>query len=482
MILDTFYTILRADTEPLKKGMAESKRSTDEVIDNLKKTQTEADRTSKGLSQVARGALAWLTTLVSVGATVRGTLGRLDDANLLGQTSRSINSAVEDVDAFRRAVMDMGGSGEAAVSSLTNVFQAMGRAVRDVGGTQAVAFQRLGIDLRNADGSARSATDAILDIAGALEGVEQAQARVMLSELGISDPRVTELILRGRDAVEASTRAHIENGVVTGEMAENAARLAGALARLRSSFDRIKMAFDFFLLPALETGVEWLQRLVDWVGRNQRTVTVFFAAVAGTVLAVYLPAMAAAAAATIAATWPFIAIGAAIAAAAAAFALIYDDIMAFISGNDSMIGQIFSDYPMVESVVMGVVNAFRAMYDMLAMVVGIAADFFKFAWAKQFELIGAGLDKVRGFFGFGDSGVDVAQSIIAEANTSPLNAVTSNAISNSVANTSENNLTVGEITIQTQATDAAGIARDTRSELQEQLENMAFEFSSGVAR
>lgn len=482
MILDAFYTIIRADTAPLQKGMAESKKSTDEVIDTLKETQAEADRTSKGLSTVARGALAWLTTLVSVGATVRSTLGRLDDANLLGQTSKSIGTAVEDVDAFRRAVMDMGGSGEAAVNTLTNVFRAMGRAIIDVTGNQATAFQRLGVEFRNADGSARSASDAILDIAGALESVEASQARVMLADLGITDQRTIDLILQGRDAVEAATRAHIEQGVVTQEMAENAARLSRALAGLRSSFDRIKMAFDFYLLPALEQSVQWLQVLVDWVGRNQRTVTVFFAAIATTLLAVYLPAMAAAAAATIAATWPFIAIGVAVAAAAAAFALIYDDIMAFISGNDSMIGQIFSDYPMIESVVMGVVGAFQSMYEMLSMVVGIAADFFKFTWGKQFELIGKGLDKVRGFFGWGDAGVQVAQDMMVDADTSPLNSVTSNAISNSVATTNENNLAVGEINIQTQATDAAGIARDTRSELQEQLENMAFEFSSGVAR
>lgn len=482
MILDTFYSVIRADTRPLQEGMDESKKSTDEVIESLRDAQAEADRTSKGLSQVALGALAWLTTLVSVGATARSSLERIDEANLLGQTSRSIGSAVENVDAFRRSVMDLGGSGEAAVSSLTNVFQAMGQAAIDVTGTQARAFQVMGVELRNADGSARSATDALLDVAGALEGVDQAQARVMLGEIGVSDPRVIELILQGRDAIESATAAHIENGVVTGEMAENAARLARALATLRSSFDRIKMAFDFFLLPALETGVEWLQILVDWVGRNQRTVTVFFGAVAGIVLAMYVPAMVAAAAATLAATWPIIAIGAAIAAAAAAFALIYDDIQAFIAGNDSMIGSIFSQYPMVETVVMGVVDAFRSMYEILSTIVGIATDFFKFAWGKQFELIGRGLDKVRGLFGFGGADVQVAQESIINASASPLNPVTSNAISNSASNVNEANLTVGEITIQTQATDAGGIARDTRSELQEQLENMAYEFSSGVAR
>src|SRR5690606_15620348 len=86
-----------------------------------------------------------------------------------------------------------------------------------------------------------------------------------------------------------------------------------------------------------------------------------FAAIAAVVAAVYLPAMISAAAATLAATWPIIAIGAAIVAAAAAFALIYDDIMNFIDGNDSLIGQLFENYPIVKDMVMGIVDAFRFM-------------------------------------------------------------------------------------------------------------------------
>ncbi len=482
MILDAFYSVIKADTSDLKRGMSQSKKSTDEVVDSLRETQAEAEDTTKSMGLLAKGALAWLATLVSIGSTVSATLGRIDENNLLGQTAKSLQSGVEDVDAFRRSVRDMGGTVEGAESSLTALFQSMGRAIMEVDSSQAKVFQRLGINLRNADGTAKGATDTMLDLAGALEGLDRARAQVMLTDLGISDQRTVDLLLQGRDAVEAATQAHKESGVVTAEMAAGAARLTAALNKLRSGTDRIKMAFDMFLLPALEVAVEWLTVLVDWVDRNQRTVTIFFAAIAGTILAVYLPAMAAAAAATIAATWPFIAIGAAVAAAAAAFALIYDDIMAFVQGNESMIGQIFDEYPMIESVVMGVVDAFRFMYDILSSVVGVAADFFQFAWAKQFELISKGVDKIKGLFNWGSDDIKVAQEMMLDANSSPLNATTSNAISNATSTTNENNLTVGELKIVTAATDAAGIARDARSELQGQLENMAYEMASGVAR
>ncbi|MFX3916327.1 hypothetical protein ACJBW5_10320, partial [Streptococcus suis] len=86
------------------------------------------------------------------------------------------------------------------------------------------------------------------------------------------------------------------------------------------------------LLPAITWVIDKLGDLVKWFGENQTVITGFFIAIAAVAAYMYLPAMLAAAAATLAATCPFIAIGAAIGAAAAMFALIYDDIMNFIEG------------------------------------------------------------------------------------------------------------------------------------------------------
>lgn len=207
------------------------------------------------------------------------------------------------------------------------------------------------------------------------------------------------------------------------------------------------------------------------------------------------------------------------------FALIYDDIMAFISGNDSLIGQILEKYPIVGKVfefVGGVIrdaiamavaafewltggiggiidrvksidsitDAFRAMGD------GVVAV-FKWMWGivgAYFDLIGKGIDKVKGAIGwvagklgFGSNDdvsgdVEVAQEVIASAAVNPANSISSNTIRNSTASNVEQNLAIGEITITTQATDAQGVARETRSELQEQLERMQAENAGAIAR
>jgi hypothetical protein len=72
---------------------------------------------------------------------------------------------------------------------------------------------------------------------------------------------------------------------------------------------------------------------------------------------------------------------------------------------------------------------------------------------------------------------------MASAGASPYNATTSGSISNSVATSRrETNVQVGEVIVQTQATDADGISRDIGGSLNSQLESLDDEFSTGVDR
>lgn len=304
--------------------------------------------------------------------------------------------------------------------------------------------------------------------------------------------------------------------------------------------------------------------------------------------------MLSAAAATIAATWPFIAIGLAIAAAAAAFALIYDDVMNFIDGNESFIGQVSEKYPLVGKIVRWMIDAFKELWNTLllgakqigefvgaafmhivdgisyainylvdsygsiesyvndainifeAMKEGIAAAFqfvvdivatsiaaiaagidtvreFTSATLAAFQsmadgisaifafivdvvknslsFVSGGLDKIKSglsgvasFLGFGEDGEDglagadnvsgamgAANTYLATAAAAPTNSISSSAISNSTRN-SETNVQIGEVKVQTQATDAQGISQDMGSELKTQLKDLEHNSSTGVAR
>ena len=540
-LLDTLLLVFKADTSQADAGLDSARKKSDELIDSIRDADAVAGKAGASFKAMAAGALGGLAAAFSVSAAISGAFSRADDIRAIEQTSEAIGAAIENVDAFGKAAEAMGGDAQGARDSLTDMAEKMGEAMTDVESGAAKAFKALGIGLKNTDGSSKDAISGILDLAGAVEGLDKGAAVFKIKELGITDNRTVEMVLKGRQELERLLRVQKEQGVITKQSAENARKLTEAMGSLQGGLRGAGNSFLDSIIPALTKVIEWLSKGVSWMQDNKDFVVGFFGAIAAVVAAVYLPAMISAAAATLAATWPFIAIGVAIAAAAAAFALIYDDVMNFIDGNDSFIGQVFEKYPMVERIVMSLIDVFKALWDMLIIgaqqignvvslgfqqvISGIkaAVDYLTEAYSaiqsfvdsslsafqsmsdgisaifsfivdtvkSSMSFVTAGIDKIKsgvsgvaGFFGFGDSSeaMGSAGQQLGMAARAPSNGVTSSAISNSAQSSSEQNIQIGQVTVQTNATDAQGMASGAKSELQNQLKNLEHESATGVTR
>lgn len=540
-LLDTLLLVFKADTSQADAGLDSARKKSDELIDSIRDADAAAGKAGASLKAMAAGALGGLAAAFSVSAAISGAFARADNIRAIEQTSDAIGAAIENVDAFGKAAEAMGGDAQGARDSLTDMAEKMGEAMSDVESGAAKAFKSLGISLKSADGSTKDSISGMLDLASAVEGLDRSAAVFKIKELGITDNRTVEMILKGRQELERMLRVQKEQGVVTKEAAENARKLTEATGALKNMISSAGASFLDSIIPALTKVIEWLGKGVSWMQDNKDFVIGFFGSIAAVVTALYLPAMASAAIATLAATWPLLLIGAAIAAAAAAFALIYDDIMNFVDGNESFIGQVFEKYPMVEKIVMTLIDAFRQMWQILItgaqqvgdfvtagfrqVIAGIkaAVDYLSEAYGAitgfvdsslssfqslsdgisaifafivetvkgSLSFVTAGIDKIKsgvsgvaGFFGFGDSSsaMQSASQQIGAASSAPSNGVSSSAISNMANSSSETNVQVGQVVVQTQATDAQGISRDVGSELQSQLKNLEHESATGVAR
>lgn len=460
---------------------------------------------SKSVAGLAAKLAGALVAGLSVGATISGVLSRATEIGELQRTSEALNIAIGDLDAFGKAAERAGGDAQGARDSLTDMAEALGEAMSDKESGRAKAFKALGIAITDTNGKAKDGLTGILDLASAVEGLDRSAAVFKIKELGITDNRTVELILKGRKELERMLAVQKAQGVVTKEAAERAKVFNEALFALRGSTSNTANGFFDALIPALTKVIEWLTKVVDWAGEHRDVIVGFFIAIAAIVTAVYLPAMVAAAAATLAATWPLLAIIAVITAVAAAFALVYEDVMNFIDGNDSLIGQIFEKYPMVKDAVMAIVDVFKLLGSIVAqvwesLIIGFKQVIdFVMTGVKQ---IASGISSVAGYFGLGDdespaskgaqpsgSGQDpldvpsiaMANGAIAAASSSPLNGVSSSAIS-SGAQTKNSTVEIGQVTVNSQATDAQGVAKDMNSELSSQLKNLEHESATGVAR
>jgi hypothetical protein len=503
MLLQTLVLSFMADTKNLDKGIKEAESGTDDLTDAMKKAEEQSKETADTFKGFLKGAIGWMGAVAAVGKTLSMAVQRAGEIDALDTLSLQLGTSITKTDALARSIVELGGSTEQAQSDLAT----LGDALKERG---------------------QKPLEGMIQLSNKLSGMSYDQATRELKNYGITEKSTIELLRKGGPEIERMIKHQERNGAITVEAAEKAKQFNQSLNRLKQVSSDAANGFLQALMPALTAVADFLAKAGKWASENKPFVIGFFAAAAGIITVAFLPAMLSAAAATIAATWPFIAIGVAIAAAAALFALIYDDIMNFIDGNDSMIGMILEKYPilgdifnwlkdvglaafeLIKQALDWLGNAFGATFDFIVVagkgfatgmtsladgVVGV----FKWLWdaiKKYLDWIGGAVDKVKGALswvkgklGFGDD-ADVTvstmekaqQEIVAEADN-PSASMTTGAIRNaSTGNQVEQNLAIGEIKIETQATDAQSMANDTRSELQDQLQKMQSDNATAITR
>lgn len=489
MLLDALRFVIGADTRDADGQLTKLDGSADSLEKALNSVDETSSKASLSLATMAKAALGSLTAALSLGAAWTSVVGRAADINELANAADAMGESVENVDAFGRAIQAIGGDAGAARDSMGALAGTVTNMLKGLDTESGKTFGFLGVQLKDAAGNVKGTTDLMLELSGAVQGMSKSDATFHLNKLGIGDPKTIEAMLRGRKELERLIATQKAAGTISKESVENARKFNESLGTLRTMAQSAGAAMIDKLVPYVQAGVDALRKMVDWVKENETLVTGFFLAV-GTAVAIYfLPAMFSAAAATLVAIAPFLAIGAAVVAIGAAFALAYEDVMAFLDGQESFIGKVFDKYPAIKALVFGLVDAFKA-------VGGAILQFFMspmetvmkvFDWlsGKIDSLIAKAKTLTDWIPGFGGS--DTAQTLqsanaqISAAAGTPLNNITSSAISNSAVTNSSASLNIGEVRVETQATDASGVAGALGSELQEQLRSFAAYNQTAVA-
>ncbi|MEM8013716.1 hypothetical protein ABTW46_18225 [Morganella morganii] len=517
------------------------------VQNELNKTDTQYQKAGESVARFAKKALTAVGLFMSASALVGESVARAAEIESLDKFGKKINVATADVDAFAGSVAELGGTREAAQSDM----EAMAKSF----------------------GFAGNSMEKILRTADKVQGMKFDKAKATLGALGVSDDKTVELMMKGRKELERMMGVQKEYSGITRESIEQSVKFNKSMQSFKQSSGLLKNSFLEMVIPILATGLEWVSKFVGFCKENKTLITGFFIAVGIALATYYVPPMLAAAAATLAATWPIIAIIAVIALLAAAFALVYDDIMNFIDGNDSMIGRILDKYPALKTVILALWDAFKVLFDFIKTVVKVVADIvvdaynimnkalndfigwltgsikgvmawgndfgkvfstvsdtvvgiFKWLWEQiksYLDWIGKGLDKIKegwatlkGWFGAGDD-VEVDQTVnrtvneqgqigydmppektiseedaakMAQAMTAhfygvsndPMNPVTSQAISNQSTTSNETNISIGELKVETQATDAQGMAAGAKDALGSQLQDFGHQTNTGLGK
>lgn len=344
----------------------------------MDKVSKAAQKTGTDMANAAgRAGTAWealkprlmaVAGLLGVGLGFKATVDAyLQQADALGKYSDSLGVAVEDVQAWEEAVKHAGGSAEGFRQSLVSLNERLVDAAKSADGEMGQLFAKMGVSIKDGAGKARSATDVMLDLASAAEKMDKGVFVGMARKLGLDQGQIM-LLQQGRKAVEESVKAGKEHIRFTRADTEAAAKANDALQDMQTSLTALTMRAVAPAIPLITRLAEMIHRAAQWISENSETVTAFFMAVSVILLRQGIPAMLRFAAATWAALAPFLPIIAAVAALGVAL----DDLWAFITGGDSVLERMLKRFGVTQerldslrAVLRNVIGVFLDLWDVM---------------------------------------------------------------------------------------------------------------------
>lgn len=163
------------------------------------------------------GFLVKMAGMVGIGLTIGGIASFVqstaEEVNLLSQSADALNLPVEEVDAFGKVITAMGGDAQGARDSLMDMSESIGEALQDASSGKAEVFKSLKISLKDMQGDSINAMEGLYRLSDGVQGLSKEEAIFRIKEVGITDNKIVESILKGRKELEALTKKQKENGV-----------------------------------------------------------------------------------------------------------------------------------------------------------------------------------------------------------------------------------------------------------------------------
>lgn len=122
MILDTFVSIFEADTEELKKGYDQAQKSTDQMSDSLKKVEDQSIKTTESIGSLAKKAAGFFLAYAAANASFNSVVNEAADIRALDNLSSSLNDSIEDVDALVKSMQNIGVSRSDTDNALKSIY------------------------------------------------------------------------------------------------------------------------------------------------------------------------------------------------------------------------------------------------------------------------------------------------------------------------------------------------------------------------
>jgi hypothetical protein len=213
-----------------------------------------------GMNRFARAAKIGLAAVGAAVAAAAASLavalrGAVNNADQMGKAAQAIGVPVEELSRLKHAAEMSGSSLEGLKTGLRTLGQRMDDGLRKPTGEAAASFQRLGIELKNADGSMRATADVVGDVAERFANMDDGAQKTALAVqmFGRAGADLIPMLNQGRDGLQAmKDEADALGLTISGNTAAAAARFNDSIARLWKVLEGMVNTLAAELAPVLD--------------------------------------------------------------------------------------------------------------------------------------------------------------------------------------------------------------------------------------
>jgi phage-related protein len=228
----------------------------------------QADEYKQSLLSVAKGAAGAVAAITAAFAALSGYFANaLSDLAELSVQAQEANVSVAFLQNLGYAAMQSNSSIEAARASIQGLNRVMGEAQNGVG-RGAKAFEKFGIAVKDSHGQALDMGQVLGQIQAKLQTMSRPQQIAMLSRLGI-DPSMRQLLTSTSDELEKLFNRSREWGTFTDEQADAANSLGDQFHDLQYGVGQFRTMIAVSLVPAMS---ELLTKFKEWFSANRELI------------------------------------------------------------------------------------------------------------------------------------------------------------------------------------------------------------------
>lgn len=454
-VLETFLILFSSNADEVEKGAETAAKSVDKLEKNLKSSNVQTQKAGESFVKMSNQAAAALGSIISVGALIGGFFRAQTIANDLADISEVIGISVEELSLWGDAVSKSGGTAAAfqnTIQTMSSDFQQLAT----VGKSRLLPFfEQLGISVVDSSGRVRDVMDVLPQLAEAFGKLSKQEALGFGKKLGL-DTGTIRLLQQGKEGVEAVLARQRELGVVTAQQAEVAKEYNDALDDVGHAYRTLSLRLARDLLPPLTGFYNLLQKVITYLAAHSDAVIYFIIALSAAMSGLAIKMAIALA--------PILAV----ISAFALFAVAAEDIRTFLNGGDSLTGRMVEWGKQF--------TALRAAAQLLVLMLTVLADVWDRLRGRELPNYSKGgpVDVT--------AGLARAQQQISFSQETPLASLSSASMqSGGLLRNNSNSIQIGEVNVNTQATDADGIAKSISGTLGTQMNQLQANFDDGIA-